>query len=323
MGALEDLRPPRVVPLEPTVERGKRPIMLAIAGDSAAGKTTITQGIAAILGRHRVTTVCTDDYHRFDRRQRAALEITPLRPECNYVDIIEQHLELLASGQSILKPVYAHTTGSFDPPRYVEPSAFVVVEGLLPLLTDRMRRCFDATVYLDPPEDLRRRWKVQRDCTKRGYRPEQVLAELERREPDSAAFIRPQRNHADMVVRFRAPEAPGRDDEHLDAAVVLRPSHRHPDLRSIADGVEPTPIRLRLARDGGRPVDVLEIDGNVSARDAQRLEDDLWERMDERTEVVRRPIGTFTDGAASHHSHALALTQLLIVSSLVGVPVGG
>ena len=47
-------------------------------------------------------------------------------------------------------------------------------------------------VFLAPPEELRRRWKVQRDCSRRGYTTDQVLEELDRREADSETFIRPQ-----------------------------------------------------------------------------------------------------------------------------------
>ncbi|MGL4620237.1 MAG: zeta toxin family protein, partial [Chroococcidiopsis sp.] len=47
-----------------------RPIVLGIVGDSAAGKTTLTKGIAQVLGEENVTVICTDDYHRYDRVQR-------------------------------------------------------------------------------------------------------------------------------------------------------------------------------------------------------------------------------------------------------------
>ena len=73
-------------------------------------------------------------------------------------------------------------------------------------------------VYLDPPESLRRRWKVARDCSRRGYTTSEVLEELDRREPDAVAYIRPQRHDADVVVRFGAP--PGEDESdavHLDS----------------------------------------------------------------------------------------------------------
>ena len=96
----------------------------------------------------------------------------------------------------------------------IEPKQFAVIDGLLGYYTDDLRRLYDVRVYLAPPEELRRKWKVQRDCSRRGYTTDQVLAELDRREPDSEAFIRPQQHHADIVVSFlpgrRRPGAPRR-----------------------------------------------------------------------------------------------------------------
>jgi phosphoribulokinase len=79
----------------------RRPIVLGIVGDSAAGKTTITAGLVTLLGPERVTHVCTDDYHKYDRRERAQLNITALHPDCNYLDILELQLERLHYGQPI------------------------------------------------------------------------------------------------------------------------------------------------------------------------------------------------------------------------------
>ena len=114
---------------------GSRPVMLAIAGDSAAGKTTITSGLVRALGADQRTAVCADDYHRFDRLERKDLPFTALHPDGNYIEIMEQHLQLLATGQPVLKPVYDHRTGQLTRPEYVVPRRFVIVEGLLPLHT--------------------------------------------------------------------------------------------------------------------------------------------------------------------------------------------
>ncbi|MGH9126805.1 MAG: phosphoribulokinase, partial [Acidimicrobiales bacterium] len=109
--------------------------MIAIAGDSAAGKTTLTRGLEAAVGAERISSICVDDYHRYDRLERKNLPFTPLNPACNYMDIMEQHLQLLAMGEPILKPVYNHQTGMLDRPVLFEPRDYVVVEGLLPLYT--------------------------------------------------------------------------------------------------------------------------------------------------------------------------------------------
>ncbi len=157
----------------------RRPVMIAIAGDSAAGKTTLTQGIAEALGADRATAICVDDYHRYDREERRDVPFTVLNPACNYIEIMEQHLQLLAMGRPILKPVYDHSTGRLARPLLVEPREFVLVEGLLPLHTKLARACFDIAVYLDPPEDVRKAWKLRRDCAERGYAEAEVLAELD------------------------------------------------------------------------------------------------------------------------------------------------
>ncbi len=83
----------------------------------------------------------------------------------------------------------------------------MIVEGLLGYHTPEMCDCYDVRVFLDPPENLRRQWKVVRDCSRRGYTTDQVLAEIDRRESDAEMFIRPQRGAADMVVRFSEPDA--------------------------------------------------------------------------------------------------------------------
>ena len=215
----------------------KRPIVLGIVGDSAAGKTTITRGLTTLLGPERVTHICADDYHKFDRVERARLGITPLHPDCNYLDILELHLERAHYGQPMLKPVYDHSTGSLARPEYLVPSEFVIVEGLLGFHTEVMRQFYDVKVFLDPPEDLRRLWKIRRDTTKRGYTAEQVVAEMEKRESDSRNFIRPQREFADIVVQFYL-DGGGRSDQadsHLNVRLVLRPTIPHPDLSYLSE----------------------------------------------------------------------------------------
>lgn len=62
-----------------------RPIILGIVGDSAAGKSTITQGLSNILGAERVTHVCAGDYHKYDRKERAQHGITALHPDLGYL----------------------------------------------------------------------------------------------------------------------------------------------------------------------------------------------------------------------------------------------
>ncbi len=295
----------------------RRPIMIGIVGDSAAGKTTLSRGIREAIGPDRVTLICTDDYHKYNRKQRKELGITALHPDCNYIDIIEQHLRLLREGQPILKPVYNHKVGDFDPPEYVRPAEFVVVEGLLAFHTRAMRECFDIKVYLDPPEDLRRVWKIRRDTAKRGYTVEEVLEALRKREADSARFIRPQRKYADIVVRFYPPPgvSPEQANGRLPVRLILRPTIPHPDMTDVleyAGGPDRPPIRLMLGRDGSRPVDILEIDGDVTPDQTEELEQIIWDHMPATVDLRPERLGLYFNGRREEHSPPLALVQLLL-----------
>lgn len=286
--------------------------MLAIGGDSAAGKTTLTKGLVGALGEKRITSMCTDDYHRYDRIERKGLSFTPLHPECNYLNIMEQHLQLLTLGQPILKPVYNHHEGTLDRPVLVEPAEFAIIEGLFPLWSKLSRACFDVTVYLDPPEPIRHHWKIQRDTTQRGYTKEQVLADLERREPESAAFIRPQREHADIVIRF----APTNDVEGgpLSAMILLRPTIPHPDLSEVLSSDTREAIHLKLIRDDdGKPVDALHIHGHAQRDVTRKVEEAIWNKLG-LEDPVPDSLGEISPGV---RSEPLAVAQLVLLYHLL------
>ncbi|HUK44927.1 MAG TPA: phosphoribulokinase [Gaiellaceae bacterium] len=286
-----------------------RSIILGVVGDSAAGKTTLTRGLVRVLGEDNVTHVCVDDYHRYDRRQRAERNITPLNPDCNFMDIMGQHLSHLRAAEPFLKPVYQHHDGTFGPPVRVDPKRFSVVEGLLGYYTEELRALFDVRIYLAPPEELRRKWKVQRDCSRRGYTTDQVLSDLDRREPDSEAFIRPQQQHADIVISF-LPNSAG-DPEHLDARLVLRPTLRHPDFRSVLDGGAEASGGISITDEDG--VVDLRIPGRLDRERAGAIEEMIWSSLHFASHLRSERLGEFTIGTDLHRSESLALIQLLIL----------
>ena len=301
----------------------RKTIMLGVAGDSASGKTTISKGIAEALGADQVTVICCDHYHKFNREERRELKLSALHPDCNYIDIMEQHFRLLREGHPILKPTYNHSTGDFDKPTYIKPTKYVIIEGLLPFHTRLMRLCFDVKVYLDPPEELRRAWKIKRDTSKRGYTLDQVMTSLQGRGDVSPRFIHPQRTYSDMIVRFYPP-VPTMDagDSHLNAQLVLLPTLAHPDLGDVIahgrdDHSDHPALRLDLARFEGKPADYLEIDGSVSPDKAEQLMAVIRSHLRAGSDLDESRLGRYQDGLETRRSYPLALTQLLIAYHLI------
>ena len=287
-----------------------RPVVIGVVGDSAAGKTTLTRGVVRVLGgREHVSYISGDDYHRYGRQQRAELGITPLDPAANHLEILGQHLAHLRDREPILKPTYDHRSGSLGAPEYVRPHPFVVVEGLLNFSSEKLCGAHDIRVFLAPPEELRRTWKVTRDCTRRGYTTHEVIAELDRREGDVERYLRPQRRLADIIVSF-APTT-SNNPELLDADLILRDTLSHPDLSPfLSDGDGPTLARREHES-------LLRVPGETDPDLAAELEDAVWTRMQSASHLRAQRLGEFTIGTDLHRSQSLALVQTLLLYHLV------
>jgi phosphoribulokinase len=299
------------------------PIFVGIGGDSGSGKSTLAAAFYDLLGAGRITTVCLDDYHSLDRRERALIGVTPLNPRANNFALMEEQLWALKRGEAIDKPVYDHADGTFKGPEHVEPNEVVIVQGLHPFLLPGIREAFDLKVWLDPETKLRIKWKLQRDVAKRGYDEAQVRAEIEARRTDAETHIQPQRAQADLVVRFSTPSAelsPGTTD-HLSVRLTQR--HSLPQL-ALEHGLDNgTTVRLRndVADEDGRRSDVIEIDGRISVEDAARIEHAVWDHASERHHHLhhlrQKELGGYDEPHGRRHSDPLGLTQLILAHRIL------
>jgi phosphoribulokinase len=181
-----------------------RVVLIGVAGDSGCGKSTFLRRLSDLFGEDFVTVICLDDYHSLDRKQRKETGITALDPRANNFDLMAEQMKSLKAGNSIMKPIYNHETGELDPPENIDPNRIIVIEGLHPLFDERVRGLLDFSVYLDIDDDVKIAWKIQRDMAERGHTYEDVLAAIESRRPDFEAYIDPQKQHADVVIRVLA-----------------------------------------------------------------------------------------------------------------------
>jgi phosphoribulokinase len=299
------------------------PIFVGIGGDSGSGKSTLSAAFYELLGRDRITTVCLDDYHSLDRRQRALVGLTPLNPRANNFALMEEQLWALKRGEAVAKPVYDHADGTFRDAEIVEPNEVVIVQGLHPFLLPGIREAFDLKVWLDPETELRTRWKLQRDVAKRGYNEGEVRAEIEARRADAEAHIQPQRAHADLVVRFSSPAADGtaRRMDHLNVQLIQRHCLPRLALELSLDNGRTVRLHNDVDDDDGCRADILDIDGSISDEDAAQIETAVWKHAGERHhhlhQLRQREIGGYDEPSGHHHSDPLGLTQLILAHRIL------
>ncbi|MBE3598772.1 MAG: phosphoribulokinase [Limnochordaceae bacterium] len=320
----------------------ERPILLGIGGDSGSGKTTIARGLYRLFGAGNILSICLDDYHSLDRRARQQAGVTALNPVANRIDLMEEQLWALKDGRSVLKPVYDHATGTFGPPEQIHPKPWIVVRGLFPFFTERLREAFDVRVWLDPDEELKYHWKVQRDVAQRGYSVAQVIRQVVERQDDLRRYILPQARYADMVVRFypppgyfgkagaggsagnghgaetppdlhvrltlrRSAPAPGVAEAIARAAAL---DQEHHGTRRGAGGV-----RIQRGAEGGETM--VEVDAGLDGHVAAPLVRDLASMLPIDPRATEE-MGVFLAGGRDpKHSHSLLITQLAIAWQMV------
>jgi len=205
----------------------QEPLFIGIAGDSAAGKTSLMYDLKSIL-ENRVTILEGDGDHKWERNDKEWEQYTHLDPKANELHRQADHLITLKMGEAIWRSEYDHKTGTFTQPKKVAPKPYVIFCGLHPFYLPKARKAIDVKIYLDPEEELRKKWKIQRDTSERGHALQKVQEVINRRTNDAARFIHPQKEFADLVISYHGDlSLTCTLDANLNIEGMIKIFHRH------------------------------------------------------------------------------------------------
>jgi len=172
--------------------------IFAICGDSGSGKSTLSTLLKNCYN-NSFTLEC-DRYHKWERHNKNWEQTTHLNPKANYITKMEEDIFNLKLGNEIYQVDYDHHSGKFTEKQLINPSDNLIVCGLHSLYGDN--NLYDLKIFMDTDNELKKKWKVKRDVLERGYSIDKVLESIEKRQKDFNMFIKPQRENADLVVRF-------------------------------------------------------------------------------------------------------------------------
>lgn len=181
----------------------RKPLVIGLAGDSGAGKGTFSNSIKSLFGAHSVTMLSGDNYHRWDYQKPMWQVMTRLNPMANDLEGFADDLISLVDNKSILSRHYDNETGKSSRPFEVKSNDFIIVSGLHALYLPILRSCYNLSIYLDIDEGLRRYLKLQHEVELPNNTEKNIKSLFDKEEPDSSQFIRPQVEHADLVLSLQ------------------------------------------------------------------------------------------------------------------------
>lgn len=183
-------------------KRRSRPFTIGIAGDSGAGKSRLLFMLDELLCKEQILNIEGDGDHKWERGSENWKDMTHLNPQANYLYRQAEDIHILRDGNAVKRINYNHDTGTFTGKEKVNPKPYIVLCGLHSLYLPQMRQVLDMKIFLDTDEKLRYYWKVSRDKSSRGHETAEIIRQIEARRQDAEKYIYPQKQYADLVIRY-------------------------------------------------------------------------------------------------------------------------
>lgn len=181
-----------------------KPVIIAVAGGSSSGKTTVVNKIIKNFSDEKVEVLRHDDYYK----DQSHLTIEERRKN-NYDhpfaldnDLFYQHILALIDNQPIEKPTYDFVQlNRSSITETINPAEIIILEGILVLEDKRIRDLSDIKIFVEADEDVRLIRRIKRDTTERGRSLDHVLKQyLTTVKPMHHEFVKPTKRYADIII---------------------------------------------------------------------------------------------------------------------------
>jgi len=195
-------------------------VLVGIAGGTGSGKTSLAVKIVERVGADRCLLIAQDGYYKDGSTLSPAAQaaINYDHPDAFDTSLLVQDLRDLKAGRPVPCLTYDHASYARRVlPDALTPRPVVLLEGILVLAEEPLRRLMDIKLFIDTDADVRILRRLQRDIRERGRSFESVQRQyLESVRPMHLEFVEPSKRYADLII----PE--GAENEVALEAVVAR-----------------------------------------------------------------------------------------------------
>ncbi len=194
-------------------------ILIGIAGGTGSGKTSFARKLVESIGEESCLLLPQDSYYR---------DTSSLNPEerlrWNYdhphafdTSLLEQDLRELKMSRPVPHLTYDYATHArIVLPDALRPRPVIVLEGILVLAEESLRRIMDIKLFIDTDADVRILRRLRRDLKERGRSYDSVEKQyLESVRLMHLEFVEPSKRYADLII----PEG-AQNNVALDAVIA-------------------------------------------------------------------------------------------------------
>jgi uridine kinase len=195
-------------------------VLVGVAGGTGSGKTSFARKVLDRIGPEHGLLVAQDSYYKDGSSLEPAAQaaINYDHPDAFDTSLLVQDLRDLKAGRPVPFLTYDHASYARKVlPDPLTPRPVVIVEGILLLAEEPLRRLLDIKLFIDADADVRILRRLQRDLKERGRSFESVQRQyLASVRPMHLEFVEPSKRYADLII----PE--GAENEVALEAVVAR-----------------------------------------------------------------------------------------------------
>ena len=180
------------------------PVLVGIAGGTGSGKTSFAQKIQDRIGQDLCLNLNQDSYYKdgsgLTPEGQAAINYD--HPDAFDTSLLVQDLRDLKAGRPVPYLTYDHATYSRKVlPDPLTPRPVILLEGILVLVEEPLRRLMDIKLFIDTDSDVRILRRLQRDIRERGRSFESVKKQyLDWVRPMHLEFVEPSKRYADLII---------------------------------------------------------------------------------------------------------------------------
>jgi uridine kinase len=178
------------------------PRVIGIAGGSGSGKSAFARTLLEALSPHAV--LISQDWYYRDRSDLPYDQHDTLNfdhPSAFNSTLLQKQLAQLRAGNPVQTPRYDYVKHVVTREVVeVRPAPIILLEGILILHSQALRKTMDVSVFIHVPADIRLMRRIRRDAIDRGIPVEETLRlyELFAR-PMHERYIEPSARHATHV----------------------------------------------------------------------------------------------------------------------------